>query len=111
MGEVRGADASEGLIQRLITRLYLAGVIWKADPQQVEHFREGAARKTKIGDQPDFNASLDLFIAATGWPARIIVKARTGEIGAVCNHFCLVDHQRLVVLQAAAAAAVFGVVN
>ena len=59
--EARGADAFEGLTQRLITRFYLARVIRKADPQQVKYFREGSARKTRIGDQPDFNASLDLF--------------------------------------------------
>ena len=52
-----------------------------------------------------------IHIAAAGRPARITVKARTGEIGAACNHCCLVDHQKLVVHQAAAAAAVFGVVN
>ena len=55
-----GADAFEGLIQGLIASLHLAGVIRKADPQQVEYFREGAARKPRIGDQPDFNALFDL---------------------------------------------------
>ena len=40
-GKPGGADAFEGLIQRLITRFYLAVVIWKADPQQIEHLREG----------------------------------------------------------------------
>ena len=59
--KARAANAFEGLIQRLITRFYLAGVIRKADPQQIEQFREVSARKTRIGDQPDFNASLDLF--------------------------------------------------
>ena len=59
--KTRAANAFEGLIQRLITRFYLAGVIWKAESQQVEHFREGSARKTRIGDHPDFYASLDLF--------------------------------------------------
>ena len=47
-----------------------------------------------------------IHIAATGWSARITVKARTGEIGTACNHCCLVDHQKLVVHQATAAGAV-----
>ena len=59
--KVGSADAFEGLTQRLITRFHLAGVIRKSDPQQIEHLREGAARKPRIGDEPDFNASLDLF--------------------------------------------------
>ena len=45
--KARAANAFEGLIQRLIARFYLAGVTSKADPQQVEHFREGSARKTQ----------------------------------------------------------------
>ena len=57
-GKAGGADAFEGLIQWLITRFYLAGVIWKADPQQIEHLREGPARKPWIGDQPYFNCLL-----------------------------------------------------
>ena len=57
----RAANAFEGLIQRLIARFYLSNVIWKTGPQQVEHSREGSARKARIGDEPDFNASLDLF--------------------------------------------------
>ena len=59
-GKAGGADAFEGWIQWLITRFYLAGVIWKADPQQIEHLREGAARKPWIGDQPDLHALFDL---------------------------------------------------
>ena len=30
--KARAANAFEGLIQRLIARFYLAGVIWRADP-------------------------------------------------------------------------------
>ena len=52
-----------------------------------------------------------IHIAEAGWLARIIMDAGTGEIGAACNHCFFVDHQKLVVHQAAAAGAVFGVVN
>ena len=52
-----------------------------------------------------------IHVAAAGWPASITVKAGTGEIGAARNHCCLIDHQKFVVHQAAAAAPVFGVVN
>ena len=52
-----------------------------------------------------------IHIAAAGGPVRITVEAGTGEIGAACHHCCLVDYQKLVVHQAAAAAPVFGVVN
>ena len=49
--------------------------------------------------------------SVAGWLARITVDAGTGEIGAACNHCCFVYHQKLGVHQAAADAAVFGVVN
>ena len=52
-----------------------------------------------------------IHVAAAGWPASITVKAGTGEIGAARNHRCLIDHQKFVAHQAAAAAPVFGVVN
>ena len=38
-GEARGADPFQALLQRAIASFHLAGVIWKADPQQIEHFR------------------------------------------------------------------------
>ena len=51
----------KGLLQRLIARFHLAGVIWKAHPQQIEHFREWAARKPRIGDQPDLQCLASIF--------------------------------------------------
>ena len=52
-----------------------------------------------------------IHISEAAWLARITVDAGTGEIGAACNYSCFVDHQKLVFHQAAAAAAVFGVVS
>ena len=75
LSKARAANAFESLIQRLIARFYLAGVIWEADPQQVEHFREVSARKTRIGDEPDFIASLDLFPQHVGDAVR---RTQTG---------------------------------
>ena len=50
-----------------------------------------------------------IYIAAAGWPAGITAKALAGEIGAACKHFCLFHHEKMVLHQAAAPAAVFGV--
>ena len=52
-----------------------------------------------------------IHIAAAGGPPCITVKTETGEIGAACNYCCLVDHEKFVVHQSAAAASVFGVFN
>ena len=54
--------------------LRVVGVIWKADPQQVEHLREGSARKTRTGDHPDLNALFDFFLR---WSAAAL-RTQTG---------------------------------
>ena len=36
--ESSGADPFQALPQRMIASLHLAGLIWKGDPQQIEHF-------------------------------------------------------------------------